>query len=390
MDCIEEKLISFKREIKPDEFRDAVKSLTSGLDIHKNVVRMKVDGVSAEVVERDARALSAFFKVLDEVVEIEANNAKDRASGGKALSLDTMVEKLRAALTMTRYNVRQKHGYGVYVTSLEEMRGLEFEYVFIVGLNEGELPTRYVPEILLPLVSQKENRERQPYLQRHLFYQALCSFKKNLFLLSAKQSEEVHLVRSSFIDELVKIIDPTFIREATPDSDPASREQHIYNIQQLIFHSSRFTSHGHELSTMAYHELLPRNLPRCVASETDRYKNDTESEFHGRINKPDLIDSLNRRFSAEDRVFSSSQIESLSRCGFQFFARRILKISELPDIETSLSPTERGAVLHRILFQFYEELSRRGKSADAAHELPLLLEVGRRVLDELGIEHETV
>jgi len=378
LEIIEQKLMWFKAEITPDEFRSAIKSLVGSLMIHENIARMDVSGVSTEVVERDARALSAFFKVLDEVVEMEQKNV---GTTHALPLLDTVVENLRAALSLTRYNVRQKHGYGVYVTSLEEIRGLEFDYVFIVGLNEGDLPTRYSPEILLPLFSQKENRERQPYLQRHLFYQSVGSFKEKLFLIFSAQTDDVHLIRSSFVDELVNIIEPSFVHEMeTGDGRWKTGLPNIYNVQQLI---ERHPVSGSRFSVSNY---LPPNVPRCIMAEIERYKNNKESEFHGRINEQASIDLLRNSF--DERIFSSSQIESLSRCGFQFFVKRVLNIPEVPDIEASLSAVERGAVLHKILFRFYDELSRNDKLKEAVRELPLLLEIGQQVLDELGIEHE--
>ena len=378
LDRIEKKLAPFKKELTPGEFRSAIKSLVSSLNIYGNIARMNVDKVSTEIVERDARALSAFFEVLDEFVEMETRNDK--------MELDILMENLRAALSLTRYNVRQKHGYGVYVTALEEIRGLEFDYIFIVGLNEGEFPTRYAPEIFLPLGSQKENREKQPYLQRHVFYQAVCSFNKNLFLISAERTDDVHLLRSSFVDEFIEIADPSFIHETETDkkSDSVSLEQNIYNIQQLI-ELNMVSDSQHKIFSEQAH-LLPSNVARCKAAELERYKGNKESEFNGKINQPELIDSLSSRFA--DKVFSSAQIESLSRCGFQYFARRILQIAEIPDIETSLSAIERGAVLHKILFRFYNELSHGGKLDNAKDELKLLLDIGQRLLDELGIEHD--
>ena len=377
LDLIEEKLTPFRNAgAKQDsslaeESRNAVKSLVNSLKIHENIVRLNVDGLTTETVERDARALSAFFDVLDDVVEMETIDV--RAKHALPL-LDTMVENLRAALSLTRYNIRQKHGYGVYVTALEEIRGLEFDYIFVVGLNEGEFPARYAPEIFLPLTSQKENRQMLPYLQRYLFYQAVSSFKKNLFLVSAMQTDDVRLIRSSFVDEFIKIVEPSFINETKIGM------QNIYNVQQLI---ERYPVSGVQPPVS---ELLPTNVPRCITAELERYKNNKESEFHGKINRPELIESLSVGFA--DRIFSSSQLESLAKCGFQFFTRRILQIAEIPEVETSLSAIERGAVLHKILYRFYNELSQKGELERAVQKLPLLLDIGRKVLDELGIEHD--
>lgn len=369
---VEDKLVRFQNEMLPSEFRSAIKCLLNDLKVYESVVKINVENVPAETVERDARALTAFLDVVDEIVEIETEK------GNRKVELDIWMERLRSALSLTRYNIRQKYGYGVYVTSLEEIRGLEFDYMFIIGLNEGELPTKYSPEIFLPLYSQNENREMQPYLQRHLFYQAISSFKRELYLVHALRTDDVRLIRSSFINA---VLDIAVCREIDVEK-LGEHTRSIYNIQQAIESSPEI------LETIGSDQmsLLPPNLERCKKAEIARFRNDRESEFHGKIKADDSIGLLSDMFT--DRIFSSAQLESLARCGFQYFVCRVLDIAEVPDIETSLSAIERGAVLHKILFRFYNELSTLGKLDSAGNELKLLLEVGRKVLDDLGIKHD--
>ena len=374
LDEIESRLAGLNGILSPEDFRKKIKRLVNELGVHGNIVKLDPGGIPTEIVERDARALAAFFEVLDEVVEVETERS------GERLSLPIWLESLRAALSLTRFNVRQKYGYGVYVTSLDEIRGLEFDYLFIVGLNEGELPAKYNPEIFLPLRSQDENRETEPFLQRHLFYQAVSSFKKELYLVYPVQREEVKLFRSSFIDALNAVADITQLKEGAGES----RTKNIYDIHQLIEADSAIEGAREKIaSDESSAKLLPPNLNRCIRAEAARYRGDSESEFAGRITEPELVSDLSERLAK--RVFSAAQLESLSRCGFQFFAGRILGAAEMPEIETSLSPIERGAVLHKILYKFYSELSNRKNLAGAKEELDLLLSVAREVLDGLGI-----
>lgn len=371
---IEEKLSGFNSPLDPAEFRQRIRRLVNMLAIQKNIVRVDAGGISTELVERDARALSAFFEVLDEVVEVEIER------GGNKLSVPEWLEHLRSALSLTRYNIRQKYGYGVYVTSLEEIRGLEFDYLFIVGLNEGELPAKYNPEIFLPLKSQEENRKTEPYLQRHLFYQAISSFRKEVYLVHPLLREEVRLVRSSFIDAITSIARVTELEDCAGEAGV----RNIYNVHQLIeSESASASAQGRVAADIDAVSLLPPNLDRCRTAEASRYRGDTESEFAGRITDRRLLSGLEETVGA--KVFSAAQIESLARCGFQYFTGRILRIAETPEIETSLSPIERGAVLHKILYRFYSELSKKDRLGAAKDELELLLAVARDVLDGLGI-----
>lgn len=376
LDEVEQKLSAFNGAMTPEEFGAGMRALVHDLGVHENILKLEAAGVSTEVIEHDARALASFLDVLNELVGVESERGTGRLPA--AMWLDS----LRSALSLSRYNIRQKYGYGVYVTSLDEIRGLEFDYLFIVGLNEGELPARYSPEIFLPLKSQEENRETEPYLQRHLFYQALSSFRKRLYLVHPLQREEGHLVRSSFIDALTAIADVT----ALEDSPGSPGDSNIYSIHQLIESEPAWLRGGIPFPAHAFMSFLPPNLQRCREAETARYRDETESEFNGRVTDDLLLTDLEQRLGT--RAFSAAQLESLSRCGFQYFAGRMLGISDVPDIETSLSPIERGAVLHRILYRFYSELAVTNELGSAKDKLELLLSVTRDILDHLNVSPE--
>ncbi len=374
LDAIERALAGFETDLTPEEFRRELRSLVDRLGIRKNTVSGSLDSLFTDLAERDARALTSFFDVLDELVEVET------ARGSGKLPVAIWMDNLRSALSLTRYNVRQKYGYGAYVTSLEEIRGLEFDYIFILGLNEGELPARYDPEILLPLKVQQENREMNPYLQRYLFYQAASSFRKELYLVHPARKDEIRLARSSFIDAFLEIANVAELNGA----DAAGEVADVYNVHDMIDAYSKLSGYREAIREWdESHHVLPPNIDRCMTAEAARVRDVRDSEFHGRISDGAIAGAIDSELS--ERVYSSSQIESLARCGFQFFARRILKIIETPEVETSLSPIERGTVLHKILYRFYTELARLGKTVDAQNQTALLKSVGKSVLAEFGM-----
>ncbi len=374
---IEQLLSPFNGELAPDEFRLRLRTLVSRLRLRENIARLNLEGVAAEIIERDSRALSAFLDVVDEVAGIE----KER--GGERMPAALWLENLRAALSMTRYNVRQKYGYGIYVTSLEEMRGLEFDHLFIVGMNEGELPARYNPEIFLPLRVQGENRETEPFLQRHLFYQAVSSFRKTLHLVYPTRRTEVVLMRSSFIDALTSIADVTFL----DNSEAEASVVNIYNVHQLAEADSGLPGLREKMLGMpAVARLVPPNLERCRHAEAARFRNDTESEFAGKITDDELLSLLAGKLDGKE--FSASQLESLAQCGFQYFVRRILGVDTVSEIETSLSALEKGAVLHDILYKFYSSLAELGRLNNARNEEDLLVEIARETMNRLNVSSE--
>ena len=95
--------------------------------------------------------------------------------------LKFFLNNIRTAITSTRFNIKEKPGYGVQVTTLNEIRGLQFDYLFIGGMCEGDLPTRYTPEIFFS-GSYVRNELTHQTEERYQFYQSICSWNKKLYL----------------------------------------------------------------------------------------------------------------------------------------------------------------------------------------------------------------
>lgn len=367
---INNRLQILKDNLTSGELRDEIVQLAKELRIYENITNIETTNAPIDILEKDARALSKFFAVLDEIVEVKFDD--------NSMELSTWLDNLRAALAVTRYNIRQRHGYGVYVTALDEIRGLNFDYLFIIGLTEGEFPSRYEPEIFLPIHKQADNREIKPYMQRHLFYQAITS-SKNVILIYPEKNEQAQLLRSSFLDALETIAEFPHV-----DTKLEKGNINLYNAQEAI---SLYTMiKDNTAINKEINRFLPPNIQRCFISESARLRNDRESVFNGRIISNDLLNSLSTQL--RDRVYSASQIEILSQCPFRFFVERILMIEPQPDIDSIFTPLERGSALHKTLYKFYNEMKRQSKLDSVANEAETLKAYGREVLNDYAIEHK--
>ena len=132
----------------------------------------------SEVIENDAIAFNNFIKVIDEVT----NLIKLEYGKEEKFPLHFYLNQLRTTAAFTRYNIPEKPGYGVQITTLNEIRGLSFDYLFIGGLNDGDLPTRFTPEIFFSGSFIREEVLHQVE-QRYLFYQALCTLEEKIISL---------------------------------------------------------------------------------------------------------------------------------------------------------------------------------------------------------------
>ena len=116
-------------------------------------------------------------------------------------NLKYFLNNIRTAVTSSRYNIKEKSGYGVQITTLNEIRGLKFDYLFIAGMCDGDLPTRFTPEIFFS-GSFARGELRHQTEERYHFYQSLCSWNKVLYLSYPLQEERQELVESNFLKSL--------------------------------------------------------------------------------------------------------------------------------------------------------------------------------------------
>ena len=84
----------------------------------------------------------------------------------------------------------------------------------------------------------------------------------------------------------------------------------------------------------------------------------------------------------DSKVYSPTMFESYGICPFQFYLKYVLYLNVLPEIETELSPSEKGILFHRIAFRFYAERKRNGRSKFTRDQLPDVVQDIKRIASE--------
>lgn len=416
----------FDRRMTPREFREAFLQLAARVGAPRNVLALRtaLDARSRtpqdwqrvhDEMERDTRALAAFMRVLDEMTEFFEDDLLHRAErrGGtdprgtadvrgsaetgeeERRPLDFYLDGIRTAVANARYTLREKHDYGVLVAPISGLGGLTFDAVILCGLVDGEFPSTYVPETFLgkPLPRAEDRQLRRERVQ---FYTAVTAFNRRLVLTYPRFAGDKALVRSSFLD--------AFLRITT-----AEERGHVIELEELRVLRDR-ARHGTEgrvgtrfLEPIATLESLAEEagaalwsaqpVPRIADAEgmlahlahTAAVERERASAValgdasRARAYRGMVADALNdeERDALEARrgnPYSASQLELYARCPFKFFARRVLNANAPASFDVSLTPLERGLLLHKVLFELYTELR-----ADDA--LPITAEQSGRVLE---------
>lgn len=469
---VHDTLAEFATRLPPRQFRAAFLRLIAKLCATENVLQLRrslerMPRTPADwqrvhdEMERDTRALARFLGLLDELTELFELDAEeerkrkeaaeenadgddvpqsesvaavpeaderphssvepsDPVSGEEAeeetgeYSLHHLLyylDHFRTAAARSYYSIREKHDYGVLVTTLEQIQGLEFDVVIMCGLVDGEFPSTYIPANFLgkPL---KETEERQLRRERVAFYNGLTAFSDRIYLTYPRTAAgDNELVRSSFLDALLRIttveesgriveyrelrIEHEERRDATrlvPDRDfPAL----IETLEELAEEAGHALWRGETLPRIEEGGEMLENLKHTVAVEAGRHEAEENPaqvpEYRGIIGQALDEGEQEQLGERRNREYSASQLELYARCPFKYFARRVLNVDAPADYDVTLTPLERGFFLHSVLFRLYSELRDKGELPITAETYDSALararEIAQQEIEGIALDH---
>lgn len=388
----------------------------------------------ANKIEKDARALKSFVRVLDEMCFI----LSDRYPG-RDFTLEELTHRLKLTVSAEKYQVLEREGYGVTITSIEQTRGIPYQSVFLVGALDREFPSSYLPESFLGK-ELPDTEKKHLHAKRLEFFQFLTNNselldagKKRIVITYPKMIDGNDAIRSPFIDSLLKItnleqnnriFDIPSIRKSfrsAVNDNPSLLKQ----AQELSW--LRFSSTANELSTEIGYSLAfaPNDSERLSSLESIAKEEDFGHLYdhifrvaNQRLAAASRMDSniLNEKSAsflsaATDRVYSVTELDEYVACPYKYFLRRALNLKEMQYPESGLSPLEQGSLLHRILYLFYSKLQEKVISEGYYEELnlrrnpelpliapvdldfglqdseELLMEIAREELSHIAIDH---
>lgn len=336
-------LSPFTQQLSPEDF---VKNI-SGF-IHKTGISLSLLSGDSESSEKNVKALTTFLDVLNETAYLlQLEYAED-----KKFSLRFYLNQLRTAVSSSRYNIKEKHGYGVQITTLNEIRGLSFKYLFIAGMCDGDLPTRFTPEIFYSgsFMQGEANHQTE---QRYLFYQALCSWEKRLYLSYPKGENKKELTISSFLTEFNKLF-----KSVTKNFEDYNSK--IYSKKDLlsVLNENRIEKkHFRDAAIKTGIDIA--QTKNAISIQNQRRDINSSFEYSGTLSGSMNQSALDKLEEYKERDYSISQLETYASCPFKYFAERVLGIKSLEEPAEEIEPLEMGSLLHSILYEFYFELKQK-------------------------------
>ncbi len=333
-------------------------------------------------IEKDARALSAVLNLLDEIAGIQ-----EQRFGERKISFQDFTEKFRTAVIGAKYQVREKSGHGITVTTLEQTRGIPFQIIICCGLNDGEFPAAYIPDSFLGK-DLPETEDRYIRAERMQFYQILSSIlernnmpERHIYLSYCTQNEGEQIVRSPFIDALLKIstlkedgriFSINQIRAASIVGNCSNDKQQCSWLA-AITSSVEMTLYANQAKTMNL--SLPKHIIDTL-QYCDFYL-DNKGKANEKLSNElpaDIFDLL-KQYSTKS--YSITDLETYAECPYKYFASRFLQLNERKNFDASLTAIERGSLLHIIVYRFFrkiqDEMLESGEAASISKQQSNLL-----------------
>lgn len=220
---------------------------------------------------------------------------------------------------------------GIQVMGLLESRSLDFEQVYILGVNEGLLPQTSVSPSFIPDSIRRAYGlpvlENQDAISAYMFYRLL------------QRSAKVSLVYNAQADD-------------TNTGEPTRF------LKQLEYES------GYQFNYLEHKQSIATEKKTPVIIHKDEK----------------VMEVLNRYLNGEIGL-SASALTSYVNCPLQFFYKYVAKIEEPKEISENLEANYIGSMLHYVLETFYGDLM-----AEDPVVTKLRIASGRKRVPELAVK----
>ena len=374
-------------DLSPDVFCESFDRLMATLKVRQQILRGSWDS-KTKLAAHKVNAYHQFRRLIGELADFLIL----RSGAEACYPLGSYIHWLKLMASQATYQWGNSDGAGVHILPLIQTKDLSFDIVILGGLVDSEFPEIFRADTFLPPKQRgiESDRLRE---DRFLFYQALTLYRKQLYLLSPQYDGEIELGPSAFIDELQRIAE---INIATDDDATLFGTENFFkNYGAYVWEDPevQWIEETAVPSTIAPRlDLIAHNVrvekSRTVTREFPQYEGQLVS---------DLLSPASQRTLEWRRewTYSVTHLETYGECPFRYFSNRVLNLNPTEDKETGLTNLERGSLIHKILFEFYD--GRRGapqisKYTDAEFEeaVRVLRQIAQNHLDakaaELGLK----
>ena len=335
------------------------------------------DYVPSLPANSDAALIDRFEKDRETIAQkIEEIRSAD------AISPPTGADEFRQVLTDALQST-QGHlgatGQGVFVSSFANATGMSFDAIWLVGMIEGGAPPAIRPDPLLADPSSSSGSptraERRIAAERFDYLSALATAPRRTLsypVAETSSRREAHPSRW-FLEQASALAGQQVHSTTLPSlagspwlSVADSAERALLNLEEadladeLDFNLNRLVSWRRQGFNVSRHPLAGSGiLGRAGILRRDRGAK-ALSEYDGNLSG----ENATARFAQDlgQQPISPTRLEAWATCPFRFFLANVLRLGALesPEDTTTISPLERGSLIHGILEKFIIQTNAAG------------------------------
>lgn len=345
---IEKALSLFNQKSKFEEYKDSLIKLIDNISIKKNIIEMQNDNkISFEIMVRDLKALFGLINMLNDLEGVYKYQDDEINYADFLVILD---ENLRE-ITVT---LKQKPSYGVRVLTPDVLRGTSYDYVFIMGLNEGKFPkiskmsgiyTSREKEMLTKVGINLGSSQFEMTKEKVRFILSIASCKKDLYISYRTSNEDgSYISRSQFLDELLYKLNKKIKDKRLRTMRDRFNLNNVFSKQEAIkrYCIKEDSNLKDILNYIAKGELNKIDFAKEIEQKRNQ---ETYTEYDGYVDK-EILDKI-----FNDEKYSASRVMTYNRCPFKYLVENGLKLKEWDD--DIFSKINTGNIFHEILEHYF-------------------------------------
>lgn len=320
----------------------------------------------------DKLEVKAFDALKNLVDETRLSFEKSSMAKGK-ISRENFTKYMLEGITSAKVTIEQGNNSGVRVMDTALAKGVYYNHIYVMGLNEGEIPAIIKNNGLFDEYEVSDLLEHGIRYRDYLWELTREKIRFNLSLSSARESitlcyrgadeEGKFAIASPFIDEIKYLcsiedegIDEWSMRDRfqlTFDdvmSHSELKSSYIENYFENKYKGLNFDELKNELSFISNHS---KDIDEIIKSGTVEHHRENKAgfnEYEGimTVDFSEIADSICK--------FTPSAINTYLDCPFKYLVSQLYKPGEQEEEAEEFSMLEIGDFYHKVLYKYYNNV----------------------------------
>jgi ATP-dependent helicase/nuclease subunit B len=319
------------------------------------------------------------------------------------LNKEEFLRDYREYLTEATITIEKPHNGGIKILNTDLAKGVYYNHVYILGLNEGEIPkvikndglfNEFEVAALKAFGIQYEDYLWELSREKIRFNLTLAAAKESL-ALSYRSSDEAgkFAIASSLLEEVKYISglkESTVMNMRQRFEIPYESTMSAYELRAL--HLKRIFNNKYKGIEDATLEAITSIVEKEESSILDyiskalvEYHREREKEFNNY--EGSLVGKV-EGILIDKGAYSPSRLTTYFNCPFKYMLQHVFKLEERVEEEEELSAMEIGDFYHKVLYVYYKDLE-NFEDIDE-NRFKEAVKSGIRGLRELNVDKETL